>query len=67
VLEYEGDADGIFNFSNKTLVLYEKAASCMNSIPEGQYSFHQDWRSMKEDFVTAGYDPTDFWSRATHR
>jgi hypothetical protein len=68
VVEYDGQQDGVFVYSHKTLVAYEVLADCINNIPIGQKSFFQHWQKMKSIYSPNRQgDMQQFWSRSTHR
>ena len=67
-LSYDGGHDGVFNYSNKTLVLHEVAQQYVDRSIEGQRSFYTHWRTMHRAYYRARGGHLDgFWSRATHR
>jgi CxC4 like cysteine cluster associated with KDZ transposases len=67
-LLYDGGHDGVFNYSNRTLVLHEVAQQYVDRTIEGQRSFCEHWRNMKRAYTRArDGDLNGFWSRATHR
>jgi CxC4 like cysteine cluster associated with KDZ transposases len=67
MLMYDGLHDGVFNFSNHTLVLHEVASQCLDRTIEGMRSFFEHWRAMERAYGRVRADMTGFWNRATHR
>jgi hypothetical protein len=67
ILPYDGQDDGIFNFSDNYLVTYEVARSYICGMMTSPLPFYSHWSSMCDAYEAKGLGRQALFNADTHR